>query len=460
MRSLSLKIFLWFWLALVMGLLASMAVAMLFPSKTAVVQAKDYFTYKLTHSGQVAIEVYEQEGPQALDVFLARLKTISSFQLYLFDAAGTPISKAENLPSGATDLALRSLQAPGLNLQDWYTRPLAAYRLESLGGQAYVVMLEMPMGLKQYLARVLDAHLLRFLAAMVAFALVCLLLTRYLTAPVRKLQSAVRKMAQGDLGVRVAPLLGRRKDEIIELGLDFDAMAARIESLVKSREKLLRDIAHELRSPLTRLNVALEITRKHSDAPMTGFLDRISFEADQLNHLITQILALSRLENTEVELHLEPVRLENLIDRIVRDANFEGQPRNCSVIFHFDQSITLTADGRLLHSAIENVVRNALRFTPSGDQVEITQTMKSFNGRNSAVVMISDQGPGVPGEALEDLFTPFFRVADKQGRTSGGAGVGLAIAFHAVSLHRGTIRAVNRSQGGLTVEIRLPIRDS
>lgn len=257
--------------------------------------------------------------------------------------------------------------------------------------------------------------------------------------------------------MRVAPRIGRRQDEIADLGRDFDTMAMRIDSLMHAHENLLRDVAHELRSPLTRLNVALEIARKHGNAQMAGFLDRISAEAQQLSHLITQVLVLSRLENIEVERHLEPICLEFLIDRIVRDANFEGQIHTSSVTFHCKHNATLTADGRLVHSAIENVVRNAMRFSPAGSQVEITQTVEETQGKSIAVVMISDQGPGVPPEALKDLFKPFFRVAARQGRPSGGGGIGLAIAYHAVNLHRGTIRAINRPNGGLTVEIRLPM---
>jgi signal transduction histidine kinase len=297
----------------------------------------------------------------------------------------------------------------------------------------------------------------RFMAALLASGLVCLLMVKYLTSPIRKLQAAVRKFAHGDLGVRVTPRIGRRQDEIADLGRDFDTMAARIESLMHAHENLLRDVAHELRSPLTRLNVALEIARKHGNAQMAGFLDRIGTEAQQLSHLITQVLVLSRLENTDVERHLEPICLERLIERIARDANFEGQILTSSVTFHCKQSVTLTADGSLVHSAIENVVRNAMRFSPAGSQVEITQKVEETQGESIAVVMVSDLGPGVPPEALEDLFKPFFRVAGKLGRPGGGAGIGLAIAYHAVNLHSGTIRAMNRPSGGLTVEIRLPV---
>jgi two-component system, OmpR family, sensor histidine kinase CpxA len=456
MRSLSLKIFLWFWLAALMGGLAFISVAWLWPSQTFIGRAAKYFTFNLETTGRMGIDLYEQGGPSALEEFLGRIEAISAFRLYLLTRQGVPI-RAAALPPGARDIVRRALATNTVQTQNWTTHPLIAQPVISASGQTYTVLLELPAGLAQLLMQMSHVLFFRIAAALLASGLVCFLMVRYVTSPIRKLQVAVRKFTQGDLGVRVAPWMGRRQDEIADLGRDFDTMALRIESLMHAHENLLRDVAHELRSPLTRLNVALEIARKHGNAQMSGFLDRIGVEAQQLSHLITQVLVLSRLENIEVDRHLEPIRLESLIERVVRDANFEGQIHASSVVFHCRQNAVLTADGRLVHSAIENVVRNAMRFNPAGSQVEITQMVEENKGQLMALVMISDQGPGVPPEALKDLFKPFFRVAAKQSRPGGGAGVGLAIAYHAVNLHGGTIRAMNRPTGGLAVEIRLPI---
>jgi two-component system, OmpR family, sensor histidine kinase CpxA len=455
-RSLSLKIFLWFWLAAIVGSLAFISVALLRPTQTFFGRAAKYFAFNLETTGRMGIDLYEQGGPQALEAFLGRIETISAFKLYVLNDQDIPLRTAEP-PPGARALAQRARSASSLQAENWVTRPLIAQPVVSASGHVYTILLELPGGLAQLFIQMSQTLLLRIAAALAASGLVCFLMVRHLTSPIRKLQAAVRKFARGDLSVRVAPRLGRRQDEIADLGRDFDAMAERIESLMHAHERLLRDVAHELRSPLTRLNVALEIARKHGNEQMAGFLDRIGTEAQQLSHLITQVLILSRLENIEVERHLEPLSLERLIDRIVRDANFEGQIHTSSVAFHCKQNVTLTADGGLVHSAIENVVRNAMRFTPAGSQVEITQTLEEDRGKSMAVIMVADQGPGVPPEALKDLFKPFFRVGARRGRPSGGAGIGLAIAYHAVSLHHGSIRAINRPNGGLTVEICLPI---
>jgi signal transduction histidine kinase len=297
---------------------------------------------------------------------------------------------------------------------------------------------------------------LRILAALLASGVVCLLMARYLTAPIRKLKSAVRRLAQGDLHVRIADGLGRRKDEFAALGRDFDTMASQIESLMKAHERLFREIAHELRSPLTRLNVALEICRKHTDENAKRFLDRIASETDRLSLLITQLLTLSRLDNADLTLTRKPVILEDLISRIAQDASFEGETRDCAVVFKCSDRCTLPADGNLLRSAIENVIRNAIRFTPNGTQVEVTQSIYQGKTGTKAIICVRDFGTGVPPGNLKKLFEPFFRADDVKVRTSESAGLGLAIAMRAVHMHNGLIMARNADDGGLIVEIRLP----
>ncbi len=451
-----MKIFLWFWTAVLVGSLAFIIVAVCLPSQTFIGRAAKYFTFNLATTGKISVDLYEQEGLPAMETFIGRIETLSAFNLYLVKPQGSSL-RAKTLPKGAKEIIQRALIAGKVQTQGWTTHPLIVQPVVSDSGERYVILLELSAGLSQLLGQMYHAIALRFGAALLASGLVCFLMVKYLTSPIIKLKTAVRKFAKGDLSVRVGAKIGKRQDEIADLGRDFDIMAARIETLMNAHERLLRDVAHELRSPLTRLNVALEISRKHSNAQMTESLDRISKEAGQLSYLISQILALSRLENTEIDLHLEPVSLEKLIDRIAHDADFEGQGNNSPVSFHCARSVTIEMDGRLIHSAIENVVRNALRFTPADSKVEIHQAVRNLDEKKMATVVISDRGPGVPANKLEEIFNPFFRVAEKQGRTVGGAGIGLAIAYHAVNLHNGTITAKNRQGGGLSVEIQLPI---
>lgn len=456
LRSLSLKIFLWFCLATAVSGIAFVLVALFFPSQTILVQAKNFFTYKVTNAGQVAVRVYEKDGPEELTRFLTRLRDITSFNLYLLNSEGAGLNTSD-LPSGANVLIQKTLSTDTVQIANLATQPLVAKKLIGKDNRAYVVMLQMPHGMNHFAAEMSHTFVLRILAALLASATVCLLMARYLTAPIRKLKSAVRRLAQGDLHVRVAEGLGRRKDEITALGRDFDTMASRIESLMKAQERLFREIAHELRSPLTRLHVALEICRKHTDENAKRFLDRIAIETDKLSLLITQLLTLSRLDNSDVTLQRKPVVLENLIGRIAQDASFEGETRDCAVVFECRDRCTLLADGNLLRSAIENVIRNALRYTPNGTQVEVTQSIQRDKAESKAVICVRDLGPGVPPGNLKNLFKPFFRADNVKVRTSESAGLGLAIAMRAVHMHNGLIMARNADDGGLIVEIRLPV---
>lgn len=456
MRSLSLKIFLWFWLAVLVGSLAFIAVALWFPSQTFIGRGAQYFGFNLATTGRLAIDLYEQEGPDAMARFLEQIETLSAFNLYIVNQDGVSL-RSRPLPPEATAVSQSAFTEGTVQAQGWTTHPVFAHPVASRSGQPYVIVLELPAGLVNLLSQMSHAIALRFMAALLASGLICFLMVRYLTTPIRKLQLAVRKFTQGDLSVRVATRMGSRKDEIAELGQDFDIMAARIETLMHAHEDLLRDVAHELRSPLTRLNVALEIARKHGDENMVRYLDRIFSEAQKLSGLITQVLTLSRLESINIENHLERFCLEKIIERIVQDANFERQTDGLAVTFNTAQCTMLKADERLIHSALENVVRNAMRFSPSNKPVEISLAQVTHNHKDLAVIRVSDRGPGVPQDALKDLFRPFFRVNEKQGRASGGAGIGLAIAYHAVTLHEGTIKAMNRINGGLSVEICLPV---
>ncbi|MFZ1986481.1 MAG: ATP-binding protein [Desulfatitalea sp.] len=456
MRSLFIRIFLWFWAAIVMAMVASVAVTVFFPTQAFVFQAKNYFAFNLATTGKLGADLYENKGAEALDAFLGQIDTISSFRLHLISDRGEPL-RATRLPRGANELAAHTLTVPTVQFKNLADHPLMAIRTTSGNGNTYVIMLELPVGLVRYFFTLTRGHLLRLLAALLASGLICFLFARYLATPIKKLQSAVRKFSQGDLSVRVAPDIGTRTDEIANLAKDFDAMAAQIETLMHAHERLLRDIAHELRSPLTRLNVALEISRKHADPEVKRFIDRIGQEADKLSQLITQLLTLSRLENAEPALQVRPVALEEIIGRIAQDAGFEGQARQCSVSFAVEEKCTLPVDGNLIRSAIENVVRNALRFTPVGSQVEILQKVHRENSDRYVRIVVMDSGPGVAEEALENLFQPFFRADHPKDRASGGAGLGLAIAHRAVTMHQGQISAKNREGGGLIVEIRLPL---
>jgi signal transduction histidine kinase len=292
------------------------------------------------------------------------------------------------------------------------------------------------------------------LATLLTSTCVCYLLARYLSDPVRHLRAATHSIADGDLRVRVSTLIGRRRDELAMLAVDFDAMAERLRNLIESQRQLLRDVSHELRSPLARLQIALGLARR-PQANLEQEFDRIEQETQRLDELIGEILSLSRLEDPARELAAEQVNLEELLEALAENARLEADPRFVRVDLTVPAGLSITGDRELLFRALENVLRNALSHAPNGSTVELS----ARTAGEQVLIRISDQGPGVPPELLERIFEPFFRVGKARDRASGdpgGYGIGLAITARVVGLHTGSVRARNLPAGGLQVEIALP----
>lgn len=298
------------------------------------------------------------------------------------------------------------------------------------------------------------------LATLSISTILCLILARYLSGPIGHLRAATRAIAAGDLRVRVATLLGRRRDELALLAVDFDAMTERLRTLLDSQRQLLRDVSHELRSPLARLQIALELARRPR-ANLSQELGRIGQEAQRLDELIGEILSLSRLEDPARELAAEPVNLEELLETLAETARVEAEPRWQRIDLATADLPVIEGDRELLYRAFENVLRNALRFSPSGTQIELSAERAAPAGGSTeprVLVRVRDRGPGVPEDLLEAIFEPFVRVGQARDRASGGHGIGLAITARVVALHGGSVRAVNVAGGGLQVEIELPVR--
>ncbi|KYF72182.1 ATP-binding protein [Sorangium cellulosum] len=294
---------------------------------------------------------------------------------------------------------------------------------------------------------------LRLLAIVVVTGLVAVVLARYLSRPVRVLRGATQRMAAGDLSVRVSQQLAGADGETLALGRDMDRMAERIDELLETQRRLLRDVSHELRSPLARLNIALELVRRRSPPDVEPAFDRIERETERLNGMIGELLTLSRLESGRGMERTERVDLTALVEQLVEDAAFEAEQQGCSVELGARDACSLDGNGELLRRAIENVVRNAARFTEAGTAVRVD--LECAGGL--AELRVRDRGPGVPEAALGDIFRPFYRVDDHRARGAGGTGIGLAITQRAVLLHGGEIEARNAEDGGLMVVLRLPV---
>lgn len=288
--------------------------------------------------------------------------------------------------------------------------------------------------------------------AMVISAVFSLLLAAYITAPLARIRNSARRVARGDLSARVGDLPFGRSAEILALANEFDQMAARLKELVEGQQRLIRDVSHEMRSPLSRLRVAVELARERSDSETTAQLDRIEREAMRLEEMIGQSIQLSRMETT-TQTRAETIALDELVADIVADAAYEAQAKPCALHIAQTAPMRVHAETDLLTSAIENVVRNAVNYTSVGSTIDL----RLDHVENQARLRVRDAGPGVPPADEVKIFEPYFRTDIARQRKSGGSGLGLAIAKRAIERQGGRIRAQNADGGGLEVEIRIPL---
>lgn len=295
------------------------------------------------------------------------------------------------------------------------------------------------------------------LIALIVSAAVCLLLARYLAAPVDRLRLATRELASGNLNVRVLPALKGRQDDLGLLAADLDAMAERLRQLLEGKQQLLRDVSHELRSPLARLQLALSLARRDESAS-ERHIARASLEADRLEQLIARTLQLVRLERPVNEIEYSGIDIAGLLQTIAADVAIEAEAQGCHVQLDVDGDLRVRGDAELLRSAFENVIRNAVRYSPPGAIVSIRGGRPTGEHATGSVeVSVRDAGPGVPEKDLDLIFEPFYRVdAAREHRSAGGEGLGLAIAARAIGLHGGSITAANAAGGGLLVQVSLP----
>jgi len=451
MKSLFLKIFLSFWLAIALFVVLAILVVMVFrPQRNP--------TWESLRSTVLAdaISAYEHGGEPKVREYLDNLDATQHVHAHVFDEQGKEIS-GRAAPGWVQHLALGMSHAPHQGLLNPAPRVLTESSASSDGHHRFTIALVLPPGPRVFFG----PHgfpVTGLLILVISSGLVCYFLAWYLTKPVIRLRAATRQLAAGDLSARTGAPATRRRDEISGLLRDFDAMAERLETLVNAQSRLLKDISHELRSPLARLNVALGLVRQRSGFESANMLDRIELEVGRLNELIGRLLTLARIEDGQQSVPRIPVPLDELVLNVAEDAEFEAQARHCHV-----RSVIPPGDWRvrgeasLLHSAIENVVRNAIRYTRESTTVEIHLVRAETPGGAEAVVKVTDCGPGVPPDSLEKLFQPFYRLDDARGRQTGGVGLGLAITERAVRFHGGRVAASNRAEGGLEVELRLPL---
>jgi two-component system, OmpR family, sensor histidine kinase CpxA len=455
MRGLFLKIFLGFWIAQSLTLFFSTMLILrhrfVRPDEMMAV-----LNSTLPSTAAAAVNAYQAAGCSGLRQFAGSLHQT----IYLADAPNHVLCEMA-VPSAAAGALAAADNGSGVHANLGGEVYLWSTAVPSANGGHYLFLLSRPRIAKPFgLHDLLHFAFPQLWVAIVVFGLTTFVLVLLLVRPIGKLRVAARSLANGELSARVAKPHGEERifggDEIQGLVHDFNYMAEQLERLVGAQKVLVRDVSHELRSPLARLSVALELAREEAPPAMVGHLQRIEREAGRLNLLIGQLLRLSSMESTNATSHQDTFTLSGLLEQLLPDAEYEAQQRPCTVKVLNHCDCRVQGNSELIYRAIENIVRNAIHYTREESVVELNLSCLERAGARMITLDVSDCGPGLPEPELENIFRPFYRVDDARQRDTGGFGVGLAIADRAVRLHHGEVRARNRPEGGLVVSLSLP----
>lgn len=405
-----------------------------------------------------AAQIARTQGEEGLARWVQAMdQRYSALKIYIMDAQDADIL-GRRLPTRMHDWLSSYRAAPGRAPQaDYAPAEPAGERVSwwepqwlALPDDTELLMLFLPFDSSHWEVLALSPVALALLLfALAVTAPFCWALTRHVTAPLAQLRQATHALSAGRLGAHTPAKLARRKDELGLLARDFNAMADRLKALVDTREQLLHNIAHELRSPLARLRLAAELARR-KDERQDLQLDRIERECERLDSLVGNTLRLARLGALPVP--TDTLDLAEIVSAVVEDARYEAGGRQIRIAWDPHPPVPLVGDRCSLASAIENVLRNALRFAPAHSAIRVRLLVSA----REACLEIEDRGPGVAHEELESLFEPFYRTASGARKPGSGAGLGLSIAHAAVAAHKGRMSARNMSPQGLSVRLELP----
>ena len=449
MYRLFLKIFFWYWLT-AWGMIA---IVLLGSRLTGMrqVSAPNMYATVAPILGEEAVKAYESGGPEAFARFSQSSDHAHDRQLFLLDGSNKDV-----LSRPLTEDGLRVVHAAKDGQLVVLRGHIAAYKFVSSSGHPYIMMLYLKSDLRQIGDALMGDGLPFTISLILLVTLLCLGLAHHIASPIHSIQSTARRVAQGDLKARVPPSVSRRFDELAALAKDFDSMVSRLDSLIQTQKKLLNSVSHELRSPLARINISLALLRNRFPADSDDLFQRLDRDVVRIDLLMGQLLTLSRLEARFSPSEREEVHFAQLVEEVVADCNFEAQALGKSVSLQTTGSIILrNADPHALRSACENIIRNAVRFTRPGSDVQIVLEIHRSTSEPLVFLSVRDQGPGVPEDSLQAIFQPFYRI-NGEGEATGGNGLGLAIASEAIRMHRGTIRAENLEPMGLEIVVQLP----
>lgn len=448
--NLFLKIFLWFLAAIALMVGAVLFLNWTVQTEPVVSRWRISMTNQSNIYAATAAQIFDREGEEAFARFIDRIRGLETVtEVDVVGQDGT-VRYEGGTSEDHGELINRAISSGTVEIDNQTETALSAKDFALSNGERYVLIIRWDRPKPTPFFGESPLRYARYAALLLTALLLCWALARYLSSPIGKLRMATQKLAGGDLKTRVADEVGNRRDELASLARDFDVMAERIESLVTSQQRLSRDVSHELRSPLARMSVALEIAKQKSNGESSPLLSRIEAESIRLNEMISSLLTLSKLESGSQDFNRTQLNLKRLVEYVASDADFEANAVGKSVKVTRADDCRILGNENLIRSAVENVLRNAVRYTREGTSVEVS--LRSSNGK--AVVSVRDHGGGVPEDELDKLFRPFYRVGEARERKTGGIGLGLAIAEQAIRAHKGSLQAKNTGDG-LTVEISL-----
>jgi signal transduction histidine kinase len=452
-HRLFLKIFGWFWLTALVIIGIGLLARQITDPRT--VKSTNVYASVAPVLAAEASRSYESEGQEGFVRFAAKLMNGRDSQLYLLDGVKNDVL-GRPLPKDVLRVADAARDDHLIATDHSLHVRVAAYKFVSDSGHPYVVVIYEHSSLLDLPELLFEKALPVVFSLLLVITALCFVLAYSIASPIWGIQSAARRVAQGDFSARAPKAVSKRGDELGALATDFDSMVERIENLIRTQRSLMNSVSHELRSPLSRLNVSLAVLRKDASVRSWSTIERMERDITRIDTLIGQLLTLSRFEASLTYGTKEDVDFTLLVQEVAADGNFEAQSLGKSVILEEANAVVLrNADSLALRSACENIIRNAIHFTRPGTDVKVTLEVNGVPGAPEVILTVRDMGPGVPEDSLENIFRPFFRV-DQPGTRPQGNGLGLAIALEAVRMHHGSIAATNLSPQGLEVRVRLP----
>ena len=450
MHSLLLRIFVSFWSIIAITIIAAAGVGFLYAERA----RTSIQNFEVSEAMLEASDALQQNGREGLTEWLKSLEGPTSALIYVIDERGSDLLERRLPP--AVDVAMRRFSGPRFRRpppgrQPGNLRPARPFtQLVGPDNDVYTLFVLPPQGaVGRWLSQRSGAGFI--IIALLVSAIVSYLLARAISRPIRRFRESAVAIGAGNLDTRVSERVGKRRDEIGLLAEDFDRMTGELQRAWQQQTELSRNVSHELRSPLARLRVALELARRKT-GDLTE-LDKIDLETERLDELIGQILEYSRLDSCREEERVR-VDMEELLQSVVEDVRYEfEQPGGATRIdVQLDEGGFVAGFPGALRSGLENVLRNSMQH--SGDSGAVNVRLGTDGSH--IVVTVDDEGGGVPEQELDSIFEPFYRAKEKAGETQGrGSGLGLAIASRAIALNGGSLAASNSDQG-LRVEIRLP----